>query len=114
MTDQKIYLNGKVCFMMYKLYNYLKRDNISHTVNFSGKGYHLYIHTEINDENTILDVSLYQNKICKQLGLNVDPTIVGNPSHAIRIPGTWNKRRGRFCISLTEKEINTYIIFRLS
>ena len=92
---------------MCKLHHYLKKDNISHTVNFSGNGYHVYIHTEISDINTILDVSLFQNKICKQLGLDVDPTIVGNPSHLIRIPGTYNKRRGRFCISLTEEEINT-------
>lgn len=92
---------------MYKLYRYLKRKNISQTIVFSGRGYHVYIHTKIDNINTILDVSLFQNKICKQLGLEVDPTIVGNPSHMIRIPGTWNKRRGRFCISLTEEEINT-------
>lgn len=92
---------------MFKMHNYYKKDNISHTVNFSGNGYHFYIHTKINEINTILDVSLYQNKIAKQLGVDVDPTIVGNPSHMIRLPGTWNKRRGRFCISLTEREINT-------
>ena len=92
---------------MYELYCYLKGKNISQTVVFSGRGYHVYIHTKIDTTNTILDVSLFQNKIVKQLGLNVDPTIVGNPSHLIRIPGTYNKRRGRFCISLTEEEINT-------
>ena len=91
---------------MYKIHCYLEANNILHTVNFSGNGYHVYIHTEVNEINTILDVSMYQNKICKQLGLNVDPTIVGNPSHMIRIQGTYNKRRGRFCISLTSKEID--------
>lgn len=92
---------------MYKLHCYLEADNIMHIINFSGKGYHVYICTEINDENTILDVLLFQNKICKELNLDVDPTIVGNPSHMIRIPGTFNKRRGRFCINLTSNEINT-------
>lgn len=92
---------------MYKLHCYLEVNNLMHIINFSGNGYHVYICTEINDKNTILDVSLFQNNICKKLNLDVDPTIVGNPSHLIRIPGTFNKRRGRFCINLTSDEINT-------
>ena len=90
---------------MYKLHCYCEERNIKHTVIFSGNGYHVYIHVSINSINTILDVLMEQNNLIKKLDLDVDPTIIGNPSHMIRIPGTYNKRRGRYCICLNYNEL---------
>ncbi|MBU1082601.1 MAG: hypothetical protein KKB59_19095 [Spirochaetes bacterium] len=89
----------------YKLHCYLEADGISHTINFSGQGYHVFIYTKPNPQNTILDILMEQNSLIKHLNLEVDPTIIGNPSHMIRIPGTYNPRRERFCISLYDSEL---------
>jgi len=93
---------------MIKLHKYCKTQNLAHRVIFSGKGFHVYILVNINKENTILDVLHYQSKLMNNLSLNVDLSCIGTHRHMIRIPGTFNLRRNRWCISLKESELTSY------
>jgi hypothetical protein len=102
-------LDSNNCFEdTIKIHNYCKENTLSHIIIFSGRGFHVYILVKYNALNTILDVLHYQNRIINVLSIDVDHTCLGNPRHLTRIPGTYNLKRGRWAISLREKELTSY------
>lgn len=102
-------LDSEDCFCdMMKLHNYCLENNLAHYINCSGRGYHVYIVVEINPINTAIDVLLFQNKLIQELDIEVDTTCVGNPSHLIRVPGTYNLKRKHWCIGLKEEELTNH------
>lgn len=92
---------------MLKLYSYAKQKELAFRVIFSGKGFHFYFIVNENS-NTIDDVKAFQLKLIQELSLNVDPTNIGNAAGMIRIPGSFNLRRGKWCISLRENELSSH------
>jgi hypothetical protein len=93
---------------MLKLHHYCKNNNLAHIIIFSGRGFHIYVLVEVDPINTILDVMYFQNRMIAELNIDLDHTILGNASHLIRIPGTFNPKRNRWCISLREQELNDF------
>ncbi len=82
---------------------------IRHFMVFSGKGFHFYLYTtnygKIKDPKTTLQ-NVYRI-VEKKWGVKNDPSIVANaPAHCLAVPGTFNYRRGRYTIFITEKDLD--------
>jgi len=96
------------CFYeeMLRLHSYCEDRNISHSVIFSGEGFHIYILTGNNNltnkKNTVYNA---QTDLIKKLNLHIDTHVVGDISRLTRIPNTFNLK-GRFCIPLKHKQIH--------
>jgi len=86
----------------------LKEHNIRHLVCFSGGGFHIYVfttgYTDIESKKgTLLNVHRY---FIENYGLkNVDRAIVGDIARIATVPNTYNFKRKKFCIPLTQEEL---------
>ena len=96
-----------------KFHDWLKSKNVKHSVVFSGGGFHLYIFIKPVklDRNTLYQAHWH---FINALGLkvisdphesDVDSHILGDVRRVATIPGTFNIRRKRFAIALTEDEL---------
>ena len=94
------------------LHQECKKRDIKHTIVMSGRGYHLYIFTKLYNPQYVRSV-IYnaQMSFVKELKLNVDRQVIGNPAQLARVPNTYNLRGRRFCIPLTEVDFNKGDIF---
>ena len=103
-----------------KCHNYCKERDLKHTMIFSGGGFHFYIAALypnfLNDKKT--SIGNAQHQIATELGFKVgidgedpevclDGHIIGNVAQLVRVPNTWNIRRRRFCIPISEEDIKT-------
>lgn len=89
-----------------------KELGIKHRINFSGRGFQLFVFTDgIQPQNKKGAVANYQIEICKELGIPVkdkdglDPAVVGNLAQIARIPNTMNVKPDSmlYCIPLSQK-----------
>ena len=90
---------------MKKFHKYLMKKDLKHCVFFSGRGYHIYIFCNpniINKQNTILRI---QKHFKKKLNIRVDEQTFGNLAQMGRVPNTYNLKRRRFCIPLSEDDL---------
>lgn len=88
-----------------KLHQYLKLENIKHKINFSGRGYHIYIFTIPYKANNIKSCILNSQKFfIDKLNLKCDTQVLGDNSRLCRIENTFNIKRKKFCIPLKEIE----------
>jgi len=87
------------------LHNHLTKENIKHSIVMSGRGYHLYVHTEpysvVNKKSCIYNGQMY---FISKLSLICDPQVLGNPAQMARVPNTYNIKGSRFCIPLTNNQ----------
>lgn len=85
----------------------LSNNGFRHIVLFSGAGFHVYLFTEACDANTNYKqyVLKTQEHFIKQLNLSVDEKVIGDVARVATVPNTWNTRRQRFCIPVTEKDL---------
>lgn len=88
-----------------KLHLYLKKEKIRHIINFSGRGYHIYIVTKSYIPKHAKSC-LYnaQKFFMDKLRLECDTQIFGDVSRLCRVPNTYNIKRKRFCIPLKEND----------
>ena len=91
---------------MKMLHEHCKETKLRHTVIFSGGGYHVYIFTKNgvlkNNKKALWNV---HHKICEELKLNLDQHIKGDVSRLARVPSTYNTKRRKYCISISEDDI---------
>lgn len=100
---------------MMKLHNYLVLNDIKHKVNFSGRGFHIFIYTKGNPINKKVAIYNAQMHFITKLGLkaergdkgDVDEQILGDIARIYRIPNTYNVKRGRFCIPLNKIQLDS-------
>ena len=90
-----------------RLSNCLQSNGFKHIVLFSGAGFHVYLFTETccaktNYKQYVLKT---QEHFIKQLNLTVDEKVIGDVARVATVPNTWNTRRRRFCIPLSEKDM---------
>lgn len=71
---------------------------------FSGGGFHHY-RWVTPPTNKKIAVREYQNALENLLGIKIDPVIKGDLARLARIPCTFNIKRNRFCIPLTNEDI---------
>jgi len=89
------------------LHNWLLQKNYKHFIVFSGKGYHCYILTNKKElKNKKIALTNAQNYIINETKIEVDKQVIGDIARIVGIPGTFNCRRGRWAIFLTEEDLN--------
>lgn len=90
-----------------KLVAYLRRENYKYLLLFSGGGFHVYVFTSNyehlnNVKYTLLNI---HNYIQKEANIVFDRAIAGDIARVATIPNTWNTKRRRFCIPLTNEDL---------
>ncbi len=90
-----------------KLHEYCLNKNIKHSLIMSGRGYHIYIYTQLMTyQYKKSAIRLAQLFFINKLNLKCDAQIVGDISRLTRIPNTHNGKGKRFCIPLTLLQFN--------
>ncbi len=85
-----------------KLHTDCDKNNIKHTIIFSGRGYHLYIFIKQKDiTNKKEAIRGGQEYFINKLNLSVDKQVIGNVAQLARIPNTYNIKAKLFCIPLS-------------
>ena len=99
-----------------KLHEWCMKKNYKHMMVFSGRGFHFYLLTKnyssLNDPKR----TLYNchKHIAKEVGLSIgegdtfdiDWHIVGDVRRVATIPETWNNKRQRYAMCITEDDLN--------
>lgn len=97
-----------------KIHEWCKERDIKHCMVFSGGGFHFYIFTDkLQVDNAKASLLQIHKEIMKELnftcgdnhGSDVDGHIVGDIARIVTLPGTFNIKRQRYAISLTEEEL---------
>lgn len=101
------------------LHNYCLQKDLIHTILFSGGGIHTYIGTNAstelkNKKGALTNSQIFIADECGlSIGINdgfdIDGHIIGNLAQMVRVPGTYNLKRKRFCIPLREDDLKTSI-----
>ena len=106
-----------------KLHEWCMKFHYKHLMVFSGKGFHFYLLTKNYSNLSNPKRTLYNchKHIAKEVGLtigegdtfDIDWHIVGDIRRIATVPGTWNVKRKRYAICITEDELNkTYETIR--
>jgi hypothetical protein len=98
-----------------KLDEYLKSEDIIHLINFSGGGFHVFVPVaypnflQSKRDSIFNAVSDIAEKANLTVGINSDSDIdahtIGNLAQLVRVPNTYNVKRKRFCIPITNKQL---------
>jgi len=98
------------------VHHQLNKNNYKHIIFFSGNGFHIYVlcknYQQIENKETTLKATLKnaQKFILKSCGLQfgkqVDSTCKGDIARIATMPNTWNTKRRRYCISISEEDIH--------
>jgi len=95
------------CFIdTLKLHYACVKQDLMHTIIFSGKGFHMYVFVDTsvlsNPKQALMQA---QKMFIKKLKLVVDEHVVGDIARITRVPNTFNVRRNRYCIPLMEEDL---------
>jgi len=115
----KIFLdfdNKETCIVdVNHMHHWLSDNNYKHIVFFSGGGFHIYVlaknYQQFDKKESSLKAALKaaQKYLCKSAGLKigdqVDEHIIGNIAQLATVPNTWNTKRRRYCISVSERDL---------
>jgi hypothetical protein len=86
-----------------------KFRHVQHFIVFSGKGFHFYMFTK-NFNNITDPVATLRNaykSIEKEVGVLNDPSLTANAAaHMLAIPGSYNFRRQKWVVFVTEEDLN--------
>jgi len=117
------HLNGNYAHLYrqaMKLHQFLWERDLAHTIIFSGGGFNFYVfasqkHIIKHKKDCLWRVhrwflhELAPIKVVKpgeeNLWPYIDSTVIGDVAQIARVPGTFNKNRGRWCVSLTREEL---------
>ena len=83
-----------------------KVKDVKHAIVFSGRGFHVYIFTDSEKlQNPKEAIKNFQTKMEVDLELMLDRTIKGDIARILTIPGTFNIRRNRFAIFVSDEDL---------
>lgn len=105
--------DSKNCYdNIVRFHNWLAERNLKHIILFSGAGFHLYVFTKNYEKLKNRKDALFnaQRHLAKELGFSIgnsevadiDEHIVGDVARIATLLGTWNVKRKRYCIGVTE------------
>lgn len=111
-------LDNDKCFENVKLlHEKAMENNYKHCIFFSGGGFHFYIFTKNYEKLKNKKDALFnaQQFIAKNTGLKIgeaheydlDEKIIGDIARIATVPFTYNHKRKRFCIGVSEEMLNT-------
>lgn len=97
-----------------RLSNYLAKKGWKHSVFFSGGGYHIWVLLDrVYDlppdqlSELLFSGRVVVNRWVKEMGLiSLDPVVSFRPDRHIRVPNTYNVKRGLWSIPVNEKMLN--------
>lgn len=86
-----------------KLAEWCMSKDLMFSVNFSGRGFHLFIYVRVEYlTNKKVATREFQSRIIHELDIEPDMKLVGNTAAEIRIVNTVNTRSGLYCVPLTK------------
>jgi len=86
----------------------LKANNVKFRINFSGRGFHVYVGSEHADMDRKIYLRMLYDHIIEQYGItNADTSTFGDIKQLRRIENTLNIRSDLYCIPLTYQEMLT-------
>lgn len=98
-----------------KIHSWLMESSIKHIMFFSGAGFHIYIMTTgyldlKNKRDTVYNAQKFiANALDMVIGLakksNIDSKTVGRVDQMATFPCTWNTKRRRYCICITDEDL---------
>lgn len=105
--DGNIIDEYKPYFDCQKVAKYLKDNNISFFIRFSGRGYHLYVLTKHHEYSHDLNLRIkqYIRNLEAELGIKPDYQVAGDLRRMSRALNTVNSRTNLFCISISYNEL---------
>jgi len=107
------YINPRCWLATKRLHFYLKDKKLKHMAFLTGRGFNVFIFTEIkklyNPKEAIKNAQEYiaqesELKIGGCQKSDIDEHIIGDIARITRIPNTWNLKAKRFCIPLIEDD----------
>jgi hypothetical protein len=93
------------------LHEKLKSLDLLHTIFFSGGGFHTYVFVKLDNSLSPDKKSLAIIKIAKKLAKGYDEVCTGDLARLARLPNTFNFKRKRFCIPVSEEDLNKGLDF---
>ncbi len=98
---------------MTNIHNVFMKENLKHSIKYSGEGYHVYLKckefiTDISSYSAKMKIRYIQELYCKKAeipindGVDMDSHVVGNIRAMGRLPNTFNIKRGRYCIPVSD------------
>lgn len=100
-----------------KIHTALVKQDLKHTMIFSGGGFHCYIKCEKANisykKECVMNMQRYVAELCKlTIGEpeknDIDEHIIGDVARISRIPNTYNLKRKCFCIPIKEEDFEQY------
>ncbi len=92
-----------------KVSNLLNNKNIKHSLFFSGRGFHIFVYTNIIKAKDLINprtaIRNFVNDIIEITKASVDYQVVGDLMRVARIPNTMNMKTRLYCIPLDQKEL---------
>lgn len=91
-----------------KLHQFLLKEDIKHKLIMSGRGYHIFVYTELyRPKNSKSCIYNGQHYFIDLLNLKCDMSIVGDIARLCRISNTYNIKAKLFCIPLTKDQFKS-------
>ena len=90
---------------VHKIANYLLTKNYFFNINFSGRGFHIYIYTKTISGGGA--VKNYVAELVQRTGAIVDTSVVGDLAREVRILNTINQKSKLYCIPIKIDEIDS-------
>lgn len=89
-----------------KVLKYLLKNNISFSLLFSGRGYHIFIKVKkiFWKPNLSLKIKYYVKELMDKTNAECDMQVVGDLNRVSRVPNTINTKTKLYCIPLTTTE----------
>jgi hypothetical protein len=89
-----------------KLHKFLKQKKLKHEIRFSGGGFHILMYLKNYEKLTNSKVALNNlHNHFLNIGFKFDKQIVGDIARMIRVPNTFNVKRGKYCIYINREDL---------
>ena len=89
----------------HKIADYLLAKSYFFNINFSGRGFHIYIYTKATSGGSA--VRNYVAELVQRTGAIVDTSVVGDLAREVRILNTINQKSKLYCIPIKVEEIDS-------
>jgi len=100
-----------------QLHKYLLENDYRHCMFWSGGGVHFYVATKYpnqlkNKKGAVTNAQIdMADKTGLTIGINneadIDGHVIGNIAQLVRVPGSFNLKRGRYCIPLKKSDLTS-------
>jgi hypothetical protein len=86
-----------------KIADYLLSKGYLFNINFSGRGYHIFIYTSVS--RSPISIKNFAYELIERAGASVDTSVIGDLAREVRILNTINQKSGLYCIPVRIEEI---------